>query len=71
MHFALLLRIINLRWFQGLNVEDDYNVYKNVGEILLDSGLVKSFKDESMNYQQCWDLFKVEYDKRRELDYFL
>lgn len=71
LHFALLLRIINLRWFPRLNVGDDYNVYKNVSEILQDSGLMETFKDESMNYQQCWDLFKIECDKRRELDCFL
>jgi hypothetical protein len=71
LHFALLLRTINLRWFQGLDVGDDYNVYEKVGKVLQDSGLVKTFKDESMNYQQCWDLFKIEYDKRRDLDYFL
>ena len=71
LHFAFLLRTINLRWFPGLDVGDDYNVYEKMGKVLQDSGLVKTFKDESMHYQQCWDLFKVECDKRRELDCFL
>jgi hypothetical protein len=70
LHFALLLRIINLRWFAELNVHDDYNVYDSVGKVLGESSLAETFKDESKNYQQCWDLFKSEYDRRCELDPF-
>jgi len=70
LHFALLLRIINLRWFPELNAGDDYNVYDRVGKVILESGLSETFKDESKNYQQCWDLFESEYDRRCELDPF-
>lgn len=68
--FALLLRIINLRWFPDLNVGDDYNVYEKVGTVLRESGLAETFKDEPKNFQQCWDLFKTVYDRRDELDLF-
>jgi hypothetical protein len=64
LNFALLLRIINLRWWPELHVGDDYNVYRDVGKVLWDSGLVETLRDESINYQECWDLFKVEYDRR-------
>ena len=62
--FAVLLSIINLRWLPELDVGDDYDVYTRVAKILQNSGLVETFKDESVNYQKCWDLFSVEYERR-------
>jgi hypothetical protein len=62
--FAVLLSIINLRWLPELDVEDDYDVYATVAKILRDSGLVEAFKDKSANYQKCWNLFRVEYERR-------
>ena len=73
LHFALLLRIINLRWFPDLSVGDDDNAYERVGKVLRETGLDETFKGEAKNYQQCWDLFISEYDRRCESDpfYFL
>jgi hypothetical protein len=63
LRFALLLRIINLRWFPGLKVGDDDNVYDEVAKVLQDSSLEETFKDVTMNYKKCWDRFEMEYDK--------
>ena len=67
LHFALLLCIINLRWFSTLNVGDDYSVYDTVSKVIEEVRLMETFRDETMNYQQCWDIFEKEYDKRSDL----
>lgn len=62
--FSLLLNLISLRYWPDIDVSDDLGSFELIHDILVDSKLDETFKDESINFYECSRLFSPEYEKR-------
>lgn len=61
---ALLLNLIRLRWWPEFEIHDEYSTCLMVADVWEDSNLVEPLKNETVDFQQSWDLFEIEYYRR-------
>jgi|SRR3972149_5729159 len=62
--FALLLYIIKLRWWPDFFFRDNSRIYSEICDIIFDSGLDTIFRDESLDYESCWNIYDKECARR-------
>ena len=60
---ALLLIICKLRWWPELSMGDDYENCETVEGLIAKYDFEKILKDENNNFETCYDLFFIEYNK--------
>lgn len=59
--FALLLNILQLRYWPDLSVSDDYQVTIEIGEMIKEYGLLSAMKNWRLDFPACSNLFEKEH----------
>lgn len=54
--FALLLKLIKLRWMPDLEMSDDYGNCDSIERIIHHHRLAGKFSKKSMSFEDCWEM---------------
>ena len=62
--FALLLVIIKLRWWPSFRIGDDYNICRDVENLIENTSLRRKIVDSDLDFAHCFELASTEYDRQ-------